>query len=83
MTRGFGGVSPVGQSVRFKVVIFFGVLLVLVFVAVLVLLLSNRPTVATTKTVVVEKEAAVKMMDVLVPAGDVPMGAPLEPSMFR
>lgn len=75
--------SPVGQSVRFKVVIFFGVLLVLVFIAVIALLLSNRPTVATTKTVVVEKEAAVKMMDVLVPVSDVPMGAPLEPSMFR
>ena len=83
MARGFGGVGPVGRAPRFNFVIIGGVAVALVCVVLAFVLLSNKPTTATTQTVVVEKEAPIKMQGVLVPISDVQMGSPLEASMFR
>jgi len=63
-------------------VIVGGVLVALLCVVVAFVLLQQKPA-PTTQTVVVEKEAPVKMVEVLVPTGDIQMGTPLEPAMFR
>lgn len=83
MARGFGGVSPVGRNQRVNVAIIVGIAFALLCVVVAFVMLSQKPTDASVQTIVVEKEAPVKMVDVLVPVADVTMGSPLEPGMFR
>lgn len=84
MARGFGGVSPVGRSQRLNTVVLGGVFLALICVGVAFLMLSSTPQqAAPSQPVVIEREAAYKTMDVLVPVADVTMGSPLEPGMFR
>lgn len=83
MTRQFGGFGPSHNSDKAKVLVLFGLVAVCLFSAIAFLFLYRRPPTEVTKTVVVEKQAEIKMVDVLVPLQKVDAGTPLEPAMFR
>ena len=83
MARGFGTVSPVRSASRGNILLIIAGVFILFMVVIGIVLLTNRQTKAPTPTVVVEKEAPVKMVPVLVPDVDIQMGTPLEPQMFK
>ncbi len=83
MARGFGGVGPVNRRQRTNIVVIVGVVFAVICVIAAFTIIANRPGTAATQTIVVEREASVKMVDVLVPVADVAMGTALEPGMFR
>lgn len=83
MTRQFGGFGPSRQPDRAKVLILFGLVAVCLFSAIAFLFLYSPEQKEITKTVVVEKQAEIKMVDVLVPTQKIDAGIPLEPAMFR
>lgn len=83
MTRQFGGFGPPRQTDRAKVLVLFGLVAVCLFSAIAFLFLYRPEPKEVTKTVVVEKQAEIKMVDVLVPIQKVDAGTPLEPAMFR
>jgi Flp pilus assembly protein CpaB len=83
MSRHFGGVGPVRTVDRARSIVILSLILLVVFASLSVLLLYSSPTTATTQTIVVEKEAQLDMVDVLVPSQQIDAGTPLEPNMFR
>lgn len=83
MSRQFGGFTPGRQNDRAKVLVLFGVFAVLLFSAIAFLFLYKTPAKEVTKVVTVEKQAEIKMVDVLVPVEKIDAGTPLEPAMFR
>jgi len=83
MARHFGGGNQIRNSDRTRFVLLVGAFAFVLFSALAVLFLMSGQTKATTKTVVVEKEAEIKMADVLVPVDTIEAGETLEPQMFR
>lgn len=85
MARQFGGMHPGGQADKAKVFILLGVIAVVVFLLVAFLSLYSGASATSAKPVVIEteKEAPVRMVDVLVPVREIEAGKPLEASMFR
>ncbi|MDC0357511.1 Flp pilus assembly protein CpaB [Oligoflexia bacterium] len=84
MSRHFGGIQPGRQSDRTRTVLLASMFFIVLFSILAFFLLSTAdPKGETTKTVVVETEAEIKMVEVLVPLRDVLPGIPLEAQMFR
>jgi pilus assembly protein CpaB len=83
MSRSFGGIHPDDKKDKLKVVLVISLVLACTAAAVGLILISSEPTPATAKTVVVEKEAEIRMVDVLIPIRNIEAGVALEPSMFR
>jgi pilus assembly protein CpaB len=82
-TGRFGGVHSAGGGDRAKIMVAAGLVLILTLGGLGALFLTSEPQEATARTVVVEKEAEIKMVDVLVPIRNIEAGVALEPSMFR
>ncbi|RMG43714.1 MAG: Flp pilus assembly protein CpaB [Candidatus Dadabacteria bacterium] len=84
MSKHFGGVGPINQGDRAKTLALVCLFLFVVFGVVgYLILFQPGPEKATAKTVVVEKEPEVKMVEVLVPIREIQPATPLEPAMFR
>ena len=85
MTGHFGGVHPAGSPDKARVFILLGVVVIVTCLLVAGVSLYTRASENSPKTVVVEteKEAPVRMVEVLVPIQNIDSGVPLEPSMFR
>jgi pilus assembly protein CpaB len=83
MSRHFGGGNQMRQSDKARIVLLVGAFAVLLFSSLAFLFMYSGSSKATTTTVVVEKEAEIKMADVLVPIEAIEAGQALEPVMFR
>jgi pilus assembly protein CpaB len=81
MSRNFGGVNPVRQS-RMKALIIAGLALV-VLIMLMLLLVSGGKKAPTQQAIVIQNDADVPMVDVLVPVKEITPGIPLDPAMFR
>ena len=82
MSRHFGG-SPVRQGDRVKMLVFFFAFAALFMATIVYLAMNSETKEEQARTVVVEKEPDVKMVEVLVPIRDVAAGDALQPAMFR
>jgi len=84
MARHFGGVDSFRYGEKTKALVLAGVVALLFGSLVVILFLSSsKPPEPTTQTVVVERDADVKMISVLVPVKDIDAATPLEPALFR
>jgi pilus assembly protein CpaB len=85
MARHFGGINQNRQADRARAVVLVSVFFVIIFSVTAFYLLSTaeKPEEAAPARVVVEREAEIKMVDVLVPVRDIEAGDGLEATMFR
>ncbi len=83
MSRHFGGIQPGRQADKTKTVLLVSLFFVVIFTVLAFVLLSTGQAKVDPKPVVVETEAEVKMVDVLVPVQEIAAGTELEPRMFR
>ena len=83
MRSHFGSSNPIDNSDKARLLILAGLFVVLLLATVGVVFVYAGSSRATVKTVVVEKEPEVKLLDVLVPIQTIEAGQTLEPSMFR
>ena len=83
MRSQFGSSSSANSSDKARLLILAGLFLVLLVATGGVVFVYAGSSRATVKTVLVEKEPEVKMIDVLVPINQIESGQALEPSMFR
>lgn len=83
MSRHFGGGNQLRQSDKARLVLLLGAFAVLLFSSLAFLFMYSGSSQPAPTTVVVEKEAEIKMADVLVPIEAIEAGQALEPAMFR
>ena len=83
MSRHFGGIQPGRQSDKTRTVLFASLFFVVLFTVLAFVLLSTGHSKTAPKPVLVETEAEIKMVDVLVPVKEIKAGEALEARMFR
>lgn len=83
MTRHFGHVNNYRANDAKAAIVFSGILVVVFSGLALYLLRPGGEVAPAVDTVVVEREAKLDMVDVIVPVKNIDAGTPLEPSLFR